>query len=115
MLIAKCGLCGKDSEIKYTDSEIGRVCVHCEATDKDLWKGLANDRKKSRERKRNAMRNIAERKKILDRVSFPNEGTCLLDGRVYYYAQKKTARVKGQQQYYQMRGFEHFLSEFLQG
>jgi hypothetical protein len=61
------------------------------------------------------MRNISERKKILDRVSFPNEGTCLLDGRVYYYAQKRTARIKGQKEYYQMRGFEHFLAEFMDG
>lgn len=73
---------------------------------------LNEARKKSRARNRNAMRNIARRMKIEDRVEFPNEGTCLLDGRVYYYAQKKRARVKGEKKYYDMRGFKHFVEVF---
>ena len=110
--IGKCGLCGQVREIKYTSNDLGPVCVHCEAGDKDMWAGLKNDRTKSRERKRNAMHDIAKRLKITDRVEFPNDGTCILDGHVYYYAQKRKARVKGTKKYYQMRGFEHFVSVF---
>jgi hypothetical protein len=68
--------------------------------------------RQKRTRNRNAMHNISKRLKILDRVEFPNEGTCLLDGQFYYYAQKRKARVKGKTRYYQMRGFEHFVSVF---
>lgn len=107
-----CSLCGRDGEIKYSADDIGNVCVHCEATDKDMWASLKHDRQKNRQQKRNAMWNISERLKIMDRVEFPNEGTCLLDGRVYYYAQKRKARVKGEKKYYQMRGFEHFIKVF---
>lgn len=73
---------------------------------------LNEAKKRSRARRRNAMHNIAARKKMLHRVEFPNEGTCLLDGRVYYYAQKRKARVKGRTKYYDMRGFEHFITVF---
>lgn len=69
-------------------------------------------RKKSRSMKRNAMHNIANRMKMIDRCSFQNEGTCLLDGRVYYYCQKRTARIKGEKRYIQMRGFQDFLETF---
>lgn len=110
--IRKCSLCGNTREIKYTDDELGDVCDYCESTDKDMWASLKQSRSRGRERKRNAMYNISKRLKILDRVEFPNEGTCLLDGKVYYYAQKKKARVKGQKKYYQMRGFEHFVTVF---
>lgn len=110
--IQKCSLCGGMREVKYTSENLGVVCALCEATDRDLWASLKEDRKKSRERKRNAMHNIAKRMKIESRVEFPNEGTCLLDGKVYYYAQKKKARVKGQSKYYQMRGFQHFVDVF---
>jgi len=65
-----------------------------------------------RRSKRNAMHNISKRLKILDRVEFPNEGTCLLDGKFYYYAQKRKARVKGKKKMYQMRGFQHFIDVF---
>lgn len=109
---SKCSLCGNLAEIKYTDDDIGRVCVRCESVDRDLWAGLAAARRKQRGRRRNAMHNISKRLKILDRVSFPNEGTCLLDGRVYYYSQKKTARRKGEKTYHQMRGFAHFVEVF---
>lgn len=78
----------------------------------DEWEAMHEARKKSRGRKRNAMHNIAARLGIADRLEFINEGTCLLDGRVYYYAQKRKARVKGQDKYYQMRGFEHFAQVF---
>ena len=76
------------------------------------WEGINEAKKKTQARKRNAMHNIAKRLKIAERVEFPNEGTCLLDGRVYYYAQKKKAKVKGTMKYYQMRGFEHFVKVF---
>ena len=108
----KCSLCGKLAEIKYTCEDTGSVCVRCESVDADLWAACKVARGHQRERKRNAMHNIAKRLKILDRVSFPNEGTCLLDGCVYYYAQKKKARRKGEQKYYQMRGFAHFIEVF---
>lgn len=111
--IDKCSLCGKQStEISYSCDELGNVCRHCDATDKDAYASIKIWRKESRRRKRNAMRNIAKRLKITDRVKFPNEGTCLLDDKVYYYAQKRKARVKGQKKYYQMRGFEHFIKVF---
>ena len=110
-LTATCSLCGRKAEIKYS-CDLGHVCVHCEASDKDGWEALKQARNKSKDRKRNAMHNIAKRLKILDRVQFPNEGTCLLDERVYYYAQKRKARIKGQAKYYQMKGFEHFIEAF---
>lgn len=110
--VSKCSICGKQQRIKYHAEDIGDVCVHCEASDKDMWRSLREDRKRHRQRKRNAMHNIAKRLKIEHRVEFPNEGTCVLDGRVYYYAQKRKARVKGQNKYYQMRGFEHFIQVF---
>ena len=110
--IGKCSLCGQSSEIKYVCDDLGSVCVHCEATDKDMWAASKHARKKSGERKRNAMHDIGKRMKILDRLEFPNEGTCLLDGRIYYYAKKRKARVKGTTKYYQMRGFEHFVNVF---
>jgi hypothetical protein len=80
--------------------------------DSGMWEAMRAAQEASRERKRSAMHNISARLKILDRVEFINEGTCLLDGRVYYYAQKKKARVKGEKKYYQMRGFEHFVKVF---
>lgn len=98
-----CSLCGRHSKIKCSDDVLGNVCDNCEG---DMW------RKKSRQRKRNAMHNIAKRMKITHRIEFINEGTCLLDERVYYYAQKRKARVKGEQKYYQMRGFKHFVEVF---
>jgi len=107
-----CSLCGKTTEIKYVDDSLGKICVFCEAVDKDMWAALHEARRKNRARKRNAMLNISKRLKITHRVTFPNEGTCLLDNRVYYYAQKKKARVKGEKKYYQMRGFEHFINVF---
>jgi hypothetical protein len=111
-MIATCSLCGREAAICHADDELGNVCIHCEASDKDMWEALKQARQKSQARKRNAMHNIAKRLKILDRVEFPNEGTCLLDGKVYYYAQKRKARVKGQAKYYQMKGFEHFIQVF---
>jgi len=84
----------------------------CDDTDKDMWAEMRQGQKRAKARKRNAMHNIAKRMKIEDRVEFPNEGTCLLDGHVYYYAQKKKARVKGRNKYYQMRGFKHFVEVF---
>lgn len=78
----------------------------------DEWDGVHEAVRRSRARKRNAMHNIAERLGISERLEFINEGTCLLDGRVYYYAQKRKARVKGKGKYYQMRGFEHFAQVF---
>ena len=107
----KCYICGQVREIAYSGDK-GNVCTHCEQTDKDMWNALKEARNKQQIRKRNAMHNIAARLKITNRVEFPNEGTCLLDGRVYYYAQKRKARVKGQKKYYQMRGFEHFVAVF---
>lgn len=73
---------------------------------------FAEARKKERKRRRVAMHNVASRLGILDRVEFPNAGTCLFDDRVYYYAQTRKARVKGQRKYYQMRGFGHFVEVF---
>lgn len=112
-LIGNCSLCGKhNTKISYSCDDLGNVCLHCDATDKDAYASIKIWRKESRRRKRNAMRNIAKRLKITHRVKFPNEGTCLLDDKVYYYAQKRKARVKGQKKYYQMRGFEHFIKVF---
>lgn len=109
---AQCSLCGDVGPISYVCDELGSVCDHCDATDKDTSALLSASAEKIRDKKRNAMHNIAKRRNILHRVQFPNEGTCLLDGRVYYYAQKRTARVKGKQKYYQMRGFAHFVDIF---
>lgn len=78
----------------------------------ELWDAVNESRKRGKSRRRNAMWNISKRMKILDRVTFPNEGTCLLDGRVYYYAQKRRARVKGTKKYYDLRGFQHFVEVF---
>ena len=58
------------------------------------------------------MHNMVERLGLTDRVSFPNEGTCLLDGKFFYYAQKKKARKKGKNKHYSMRGFQHFIDTF---
>jgi hypothetical protein len=80
--------------------------------DDNLWRILGKARQESCHRRANAMINISKKKKIMDRVEFINDGTCLLDNRVYYYAQKKKARVKGQTKYYQMRGFAHFIKVF---
>lgn len=110
--VGTCSLCGQVRDIKYVSKDLGSVCVNCEASDKDMWESLKRDRRKTRQRKRDSMLSIARRLKIVDRVEFPNEGTCLLDGRVYYYAQKQKARVKGQAKYYQMRGFDHFVKVF---
>lgn len=107
-----CSLCGQPGEIKYTSDDIGRVCVHCEATDKDAYAAMRSAKRASKDRNRNAMHNIADKMGVADRVTFPNEGTCLLDGKFYYYAQKKKARVKGKQKYYKMRGFQHFIDRF---
>ena len=107
-----CRLCGQSGEIKYTSDDLGPVSVRCEASDEGMWARLRNDRSISRDRKRNAMHNISKRLKITDRVEFPQEGTCLLDGRFYYYSQKRKARVKGTQKCYQMRGFAHFVKVF---
>jgi hypothetical protein len=81
-------------------------------SDSKMWDLIHQAKRASRDRKRNAMYNISERLKILDRVEFVNEGTCLLDGKFYYYAQKKKARVKGKNKYYTMRGFQHFIDVF---
>jgi len=80
---------------------------------RDDWSGMAKWRKESRENKRNSMHNMCEKNKIVDRVEFPNEGTCLVDGEFYYYCQSKKARKVGQNKYYQMRGFQHFIDTFL--
>ena len=78
----------------------------------DEYEGVNRYRREMRANKRQSMHNMAKRLKIVERVEFPNEGTCLLDGQFYYYAQKKKARVKGNNKYYQMRGFQHFIDVF---
>jgi len=78
----------------------------------DEYIGLQIAHQKMKASRRQSMHNISERLKIVDRVEFPNEGTCLLDGKFYYYAQKKKARVKGTKKQYQMRGFQHFIDVF---
>lgn len=78
----------------------------------DEYEGLREARRRKRRRNRNAMRKAVEKSGVLERVEFINEGTCLLDGKFYYYAQKKTARRKGDSKYYQMRSFEHFIEVF---
>jgi len=80
--------------------------------DSEFWDAMKADRKKSKDRKRNAMHNIAKKMRIEHRLIFPNEGTCLLDGRVYYYAQKRTARVKGTKEYIDIGGFQNFVNVY---
>jgi len=68
----------------------------------------------SKSRKRNVMYNESKKRGILDRVEFIHDGgACVIDGKYYYYSQKKKGRVKGSKKYYQMRGFNHFLDTFI--
>jgi len=79
----------------------------------DDWRGIDEHRREVRAKRRNSLRNMVNRLKLADRCEFPNEGTVLVDGRFYYYAQSKKARVKGSKTYRQMRGFQHFVDEIL--
>lgn len=82
--------------------------------DENDWQGMALAQRIGRARKRDAMENIAKRMKISHRIEYVNEGTILFDGRFYYYAQKQTARIRGDKAQYQMRGFKHFIEESIE-
>ena len=110
--VGSCRHCSQERKVAlYTyHNESFSLCFKCSEFDNNAYD--LECRKIKRKRKRNAIENIAKRLKILDRIEMVNEGTCLLDGRVYFYAQTRNARIKGVQKYYQMRGFEHFVEVF---
>jgi hypothetical protein len=65
------------------------------------------------EYRRRSLCNMITKFKLADRTKWINNATVLIDDKYYYYAQRRKARVKGKNKYYQMRGFEHFYEVFL--
>ena len=108
---SKCASCGKPGHISLAGKRF--YCRECDP-DPSGWTALAEAKRKGRERNRQAIYNIAKKMGVLDRIEIQaHGGSCLLDGKVYYYAQKKKARKKGSNKTYQMRGVQHFFDVFL--
>ena len=107
-----CSLCSRLKSVSYEGENL-IVCEDCEASDKDLWHGLREAKKEQCAKRRKSLVNSVKRFKLEDRAEYPNEATVVIDGKYYYYCQKKKARVKGSKKYYQMRGFSHFVDVFL--
>lgn len=56
---AKCWICGLVRTEKYADAK-GSVCVHCEASDKDMWAGMHADKQDAKYSKKQAAKPLFE-------------------------------------------------------
>jgi hypothetical protein len=78
----------------------------------EIWGILREAKRKATDRRQNSLESIPAKMGVSHRVAYPMDGVLLLDGRVYYYAKRKVARIKGAQKEYQMRGLTHFIEVF---
>jgi hypothetical protein len=87
------------------------VCHSCE---KDAFREyMREQRQKQGDRRRKSLVNILEKNNLTRRAEFVNEGTVVIDEEFWYYSKAKKARAKGRKNFYQMRGFQHFLDVFI--